>query len=61
MWSPDVIVLGGSVPQKIDFVKVNEYLKQNCKIYPDLPQIVKAEIDEQGGLYGGLAYLHNLP
>lgn len=61
MWSPDIVVLGGSVPQKIDFAKVNEYLAQNCKIYPDLPKVVMAEIDEQGGLYGGLAYLNNLP
>jgi glucokinase len=61
MWSPDVIVLGGSVPQRIDFKKVNEYFSSQCKIYPELPPIVMAEIDEQGGLYGGLAYLQKLP
>lgn len=61
MWSPEVIVLGGSVPQKISFDNVNESLERHCKIYPDVPKVVKAEIDEQGGLYGGLAYLQNLP
>ena len=61
MWSPDVIVLGGSVPQRINFDIVNEYLKMHCKIYPEVPPVVKAEIDEQGGLYGALAYLKKLP
>lgn len=61
MWSPEVIVLGGSVPQRINFDTVNEHLKMHCKIFPEVPLVVKAEIDEQGGLYGALAYLKNLP
>lgn len=61
MWSPEIIVLGGSVPQKINFEKVNEAFKRHCKIYPEVPRVVKAEIDEQGGLYGGLSYLQKLP
>ncbi len=61
MWSPNIIVLGGSVPQRIDFEKVNEYLKKHCRIYPEVPLVKMAEIDEQGGLYGALAYLKNLP
>lgn len=61
MWSPNIIVLGGSVPQKLNFDRVNEYFGEVCKIYPEKPLIKMAEIDEQGGLYGGLAYLKNLP
>ena len=61
MWSPNVIVLGGSVPQRINFERVNEHLKIHCKIYPEPPLVKIAEIDEQGGLYGALAYLINLP
>ena len=61
MWSPQVVVLGGSVPQKINFDKVNLYLKKYCKIYPKLPEVLKAELDEKGGLYGGLAKLKKLP
>lgn len=61
MWSPDVIVLGGSVPQKINFENINQKLKSICKIYPEVPIVKMAEIDEKGGLYGGLAYLHKLP
>ncbi len=61
MWSPNILVLGGSVPQKINFDKVNLYLKKYCKIYPVLPKVVKASLDEKGGLYGGLARLKKLP
>jgi glucokinase len=61
MWGPEIIVLGGSVPQKINFEKVNNRLKILCKIFPEVPDVIKAEIDEQGGLYGALAYLKNLP
>lgn len=61
MWSPNIIVLGGSVPQRINFEKVNEHLKMHCKIYPEVPFVKMAEIDEQGGLYGALAYIQKLP
>lgn len=61
LWSPDVIVLGGSVPQKLNIEKVSSYLKNFLKIYPEMPEIKKAELDEKGGLYGGLAYLQKLP
>ncbi len=61
MWSPDIIVLGGSVPQRIDFDSLNARLKDICKIYPEVPEVKMATIDEQGGLYGGLAYIKNLP
>jgi len=61
MWSPNIIVLGGSVPQRINFDKVNEYLKIQCKIYPEVPLVKIAAIDELGGLYGALAYIQKLP
>jgi predicted NBD/HSP70 family sugar kinase len=61
MWSPEIIVLGGSVPQRINFEKVNAYLKRFCKIYPETPLVKKDELGEKGGLYGALAYLKNLP
>jgi glucokinase len=61
MWSPNVIVLGGSVPKKLNFEKVNAYFKRFCKIYPEVPIVKQALLDETGGLYGGLAYLQKLP
>lgn len=61
MWSPDVIVLGGAVPRKLDFVKVNEKLKRLCKIYPTTPVVKIDLLQEEDGLYGALAYLQKLP
>ena len=61
LWSPEIIVLGGSVPQKLDFYKVNEALKKYVKIYPEVPEVKLAALDEKGGLYGGLAFLQRLP
>jgi len=60
LWSPDVIVLGGSVPNKLKLTEVSEELKKVCKIYPEIPDIKLVELDEKGGLYGGLAYLRKL-
>lgn len=61
MWSPEVIILGGNVPQKLNFDNVNYKLKERCKIYPEAPLVKMATIDEKGGLFGALAYLKNIP
>lgn len=61
MWSPQIVVLGGSVPQKLNFENINSKVKGLCKIYPEVPKIVIAQIDELGGLYGSLAYIKKLP
>ena len=61
MWSPEVIILGGSVPKRLNFEKVNSYLKRFCKIYPEVPPVKKDELGEKGGLYGALASLQKLP
>jgi predicted NBD/HSP70 family sugar kinase len=61
-WSPDVIVLGGSMitgSPAISIDKTVEYLKDILKIFPELPVIKKAELGDFGGLYGALAYLKN--
>jgi len=61
LWSPEVIVLGGSVPQKLDFQKVSEEFGKYLKIFPEAPELKLATIDEKGGLWGCLAVLRNLP
>jgi len=61
-WSPDVIVLGGSM-MKVPGIKVNEvdaHLKEILKIFPIAPVIKKAELADVGGLYGALAYLDSI-
>jgi predicted NBD/HSP70 family sugar kinase len=61
-WSPNVVVLGGSMitgDPAISVGKSEQYLKDILKIFPDVPVIKKAELLDLGGLWGGLAYLKN--
>jgi len=53
-WSPDVMVLGGSVMQRISIDRVSELVKENLQIYPELPVFARAELGDIGGLYGAL-------
>ncbi|OHA84068.1 MAG: hypothetical protein A2937_02640 [Candidatus Yonathbacteria bacterium RIFCSPLOWO2_01_FULL_47_33b] len=57
-WSPDVIVLGGSMMKDIGIPVplVKKHLEDIMKIFPTLPAIEKAELGDFGGLYGALAY-----
>lgn len=59
-WSPDVVVLGGSVMKKVSLLNVKINLKRMLKIFPNLPLIKKAELGDLGGLHGALYYLNNL-
>jgi glucokinase len=59
-WSPDVIVLGGSMiigDPAISVEATRKYLKETLKIFPDIPEIKKAELGDFGGLHGALIYL----
>lgn len=59
-WSPDILILGGSVMKSIDVEKVKKYLREILTIYPTLPEIERASLEDEGGLYGGLTYLKNI-
>lgn len=61
-WSPDVVVLGGGMIQEevISIGRVKFHLKNILKIFPELPEIKKAELGDLGGLHGALAYLRQL-
>lgn len=56
-WTPDVVVLGGSMMKKVGIPvsAVEKHLKEIAIFYPNLPKIKKAELEDFGGLYGGLA------
>ena len=58
-WSPDVLVLGGSIINfnKIEIQNIEGKLKRLIKIYPELPLIKKGELVDSAGLYGAMAYL----
>lgn len=57
-WSPDVVVLGGSMMKEIGIPvpAVRKYLAEILKIFPTPPVIEKAELGDFGGLYGSLAF-----
>jgi predicted NBD/HSP70 family sugar kinase len=59
-WSPEVVVLGGSLITKnpgINLDLVFNDLKKLLLIFPKSPPLKKAELQETSGLYGGLALL----
>jgi glucokinase len=60
-WSPDAVILGGSMMNKvgIPLEKVETYVKEYLKIFPEIPVIKKADLGDLGGLYGALSYLNN--
>lgn len=61
-WSPDCVVLGGSMiigNPAIPLDKTENHLKEILKIYPELPVIKKAELGDFGGLYGALVLIKN--
>lgn len=59
-WSPDVVVLGGSMitgEPAISLERTSEYLKEVLDIFPELPPLKKAELADTGGLHGALAMI----
>lgn len=58
-WSPDIVVLGGSMLKKpgIPIDQVRAYLNEILKIFPEVPPIEEAQLDDQSGLYGALVLL----
>lgn len=60
-WSPDVVVLGGSMMKEIGISheRVAYYLSLLPKVYPDLPEVLHSELGDVGGLHGALAFIHS--
>lgn len=56
-WSPEVIVLGGSLVKSLPLEKVRIYLKENLKIFPTPPELILAALGDEAGLYGALELL----
>jgi predicted NBD/HSP70 family sugar kinase len=58
-WSPDIIVIGGSVSEKIDLGNVKRYLDQLLLDGLPTPPLVASQLGQKSGLIGALIYLKN--
>ncbi len=57
MWSPHVIVLGGSMVKKIKISELRLELKKIPTPFKDRPKIIKSKLGDLNGIYGAMAYL----
>lgn len=58
-WSPDHVVLGGSMLNEIGISveRVQEHVAKIMRKFPSVPEIVHSSLGDLGGLWGGLALL----
>lgn len=54
-WSPDIIVIGGSVMASIPLDYVEERVRDLRKGFPRSPLLVRAKLGDSAGLWGALA------
>lgn len=60
-WSPDVIVLGGSMilgDPRIELSAVTTHLNEVMDEISDVPLLLEAKLGDEAGLYGGMALLN---
>jgi len=62
-WSPDCLVLGGSMfnPPGFKVTVMADLLRERLTIFPTLPAVRRAVLGEASGLYGALTYLKCSP
>lgn len=56
-WSPDVVVVGGSMSKDLDAERLQQKIGELMKIHPEMPVIRIAELGSIGGIHGGFAFL----
>lgn len=59
-WSPDVVVVGGSVVQKMSLDVINAYLCKNLDIFFGIPDVIYSELGDDSGLWGGVALIDDV-
>lgn len=55
MWSPDVIVMGGSMiirNEYLSFAYLQKALENRVKIFPEVPTLQRAQLQDEAGLVG---------
>jgi predicted NBD/HSP70 family sugar kinase len=57
-WSPDIVILGGSVGEKMNIERIKQGVQNFAgDIFEGTPDIVRAELSDDSGLWGGVALL----
>ena len=56
-WSPEIVVLGGSVMKSIPIERVRFHLGELMYVYKEIPKIEKAILGDDAGLLGALSLL----
>lgn len=56
-WSPDVVILGGSMMKIISIDLIKFYLEETFRIYSEIPPLKEAILGDSAGLLGGLTLL----
>lgn len=60
LWSPDTIVMGGGISRDLDMEEIEDAIKSNMNIFPEIPKIKRAELGSLNGIWGALAQARNL-
>jgi predicted NBD/HSP70 family sugar kinase len=56
-WSPEIVIIGGGMANLIPLEAVDFHLRQSLKIFAQHPEIMKAKLGDQAGLYGAMVHL----
>ena len=56
-WSPDIVILGGSLMKTISLPNVRTHLKKTLTIFQSLPSVVRSKLGDSAGLYGAMVYM----
>lgn len=59
-WSPDTLVLGGSMMKDIPLTRVEKYMKEYLVYLPATPKLYRGVLGDYGGVWGALAYTRGL-
>lgn len=57
LWSPDILILGGGLMQKIHLDRIRFHLSRTLKLFPKPPEIALSKLGELAGITGALEYL----
>lgn len=60
LWSPDTIVMGGGISRDLDMEEIEDAIKDNISIFPEVPKVKMAELGSLNGIWGALAQARNL-